>query len=339
MSSRIKSTNSAFETWDGQIPQSKLDSLRLFDDLVMMVKEGRHLDETEQQKAVCLLKEVTPSDHHPARNITSQLPTTDDDARKTLLDSISILLTCSSRQVVYAAISLLDEWIRWFPIEVRFWFVKTDQHIHLMNVLQPHAVTFEDNHSFHNALVSIMTRLLFFGATGGILHRSSVIQESTSTICEIVFNKVLVPSQTYLRFLCQQRISHLSVEFVGRMLDLPIPLFDVGVFYPPAFTILLSTSIFHFFTRNLFEFEDERWIDYWVKKLQRFSLQWKDENEVRPRWHALMGALRTEGLTDGLEQKWMNNANRFGGGCVRRNALDLSNRSGVNARLFESLLI
>ncbi|KAK2941036.1 hypothetical protein BLNAU_24065 [Blattamonas nauphoetae] len=179
-----------------------------------------------------------------------------------------------------------------------------------MNVLQPHAVTFEDNHSFHNALVSIMTRLLFFGATGGILHRSSVIQESTSTICEIVFNKVLVPSQTYLRFLCQQRISHLSVEFVGRMLDLPIPLFDVGVFYPPAFTILLSTSIFHFFTRNLFEFEDERWIDYWVKKLQRFSLQWKDENEVRPRWHALMGALRTEGLTDAssLEPKTIDRA-------------------------------
>ncbi|KAK2960138.1 hypothetical protein BLNAU_5021 [Blattamonas nauphoetae] len=280
------------------------DKSTIYQSLVALVKAEYPFDDALQDRAVQILKNLTPMAYEPvysAKLVTNLVPSS-AGSPSGFVESILTLLSSPHSRVVVAALSFLHQTTLRSSNSIRYRLVESDLISHMLVILHPHTLSISGNETMLNKLVwnIILSLRLATRYYVGKLNITTALE--THNHHEMIFQKVILPSSQFLTSLISNR-NMLNGELCDSFMKLLTTHLHIGPFHLPTLEFVLASTILMAFSSCLSFIEDDH--DIWsiLIKIDGLLYDWKNEGpEVAQSGKQILQALFSEGFEDIVEQ-------------------------------------
>ncbi|KAK2955491.1 hypothetical protein BLNAU_9538 [Blattamonas nauphoetae] len=293
--------STAFLNWNTSTRFSVDSASITFHSLVTLVKEGYPFDDALEAKAIGFLGQI---DTHFKRsedaNLLFSLVPAHDDPVNGFLDALLSLLASSMHTIVESALEILQSLFRLCSTGNIIKMLNCDVISGVMNIIQPHTLSLSLRKSLHVQIMDFLTSVL----CASDRPPSRNIDDATQTyqMNEMIFQRIIVPSDGYVRYLCSNRYfvsEHLSA-FTLRVIS--CKLIKLFLFHSPTCNFPLSLPIALTITSLSTSFNPNfvtTFLDSFVPMMRAWRIA--DPHTVG-KGKTIIRALNDEGFDDGLDQ-------------------------------------
>ncbi|KAK2960171.1 hypothetical protein BLNAU_4724 [Blattamonas nauphoetae] len=295
-------------------PRTDLDSITLF-----------------AAKAVKCLESVDPLSQRAADAFLTRLASSCDESLTNFIQSIVVLISCTSQTITTATMKMLDSLILFCSIKLRLALVKANLIPQIINTLNPLSLSFAETVDIHISLMEIIHLTLRLATPHSLARLGLKDGDEQQAVHETVLQQVLAPSEKYIWDLCVNRYSIIDGELSTYFLDVIAQLLQISSYYRPTMEIVLHMPIFLAIPSSFTFIEDEHSIGSLLNEMNSVQRECNSRRgEMRQIWKTMDRMLRMEGGEDVMEQKLQINKNGFYG---RRNvdqSIEWNNLQGMN---------
>ncbi|KAK2946120.1 hypothetical protein BLNAU_18962 [Blattamonas nauphoetae] len=305
------------------------DQSTIFCSLVALVKAEYSFDYALQEKTVTFLKSLKPEwNKQVASKLVTDLVPSSAGSPSGFIDSVLTLLLTPHSILRAATLSLLRKTINFSSTEIRCRLVESDLVSNVLATIQPHTLSISGNEEMLDNLVNIIAYSVDLAFHVGMLGITTAIGQYNHR--EIIFQKVVLPSSTLVRFLISNRYI-LKGELFDSLVFLLRIFIRICPFHHPTLEFVLASPIAMAFSSCLSFTEDCQLLNNTLIRINYLMPEWKKEGaEVVQSGKRMMQALFSEGFEDALEQMLLHIKNGYHGLSLVLYCRFFSQRLGSN---------
>ncbi|KAK2950180.1 hypothetical protein BLNAU_14866 [Blattamonas nauphoetae] len=300
--------------------------------LVALVKAQYPFDDALQCRAAQFLEnlELKYEGHDYADKLVTELVHSSAGSTSGFVESILTLVSCPHSTVVAAALSFLLNISSASSSAIRTNLVETDLIPTVFATVQPHTLSIAGNDTMMNNLVKIIKNFAYPASPSSLEKLSLPIAVEKYNIREMIFQKVVLPSSQFVRFLSSNR-NLLNERFSESFMDVLIRFIGIGLFHRPTLEFVLASPIPMVYIANISFIEHNAVLWDILVNINRSLCDWKEEDtEVGQSAKQMMQALFSEGIEDTLEQTLKNNKNGYFDADIISSSHYISQKLGSN---------
>ncbi|KAK2941982.1 hypothetical protein BLNAU_23105 [Blattamonas nauphoetae] len=253
------SDSRAFLEWDGTDVLSINTASIIFRSLATLVKEWYPFDDALVEKAVGFLQTISPA---------NQLFSVDDflfglvpehvDPVDGLIEATLLLLASSEHRIVESALDVFESTFDRCSTDNTLKMLDCNMISGVMTVIRPHTSSLSAGNVLHTRVIRLLKSSLFEARNLESFDISGSSRQSQMN--DVIFERVLIPSETYLRYLCSNRYFVVEGQCLHSLLDLVHKLFEMSAFSSQVSDFVVSLPIALTITtpKNIV-----LWIDYY----------------------------------------------------------------------------
>ncbi|KAK2945218.1 hypothetical protein BLNAU_19858 [Blattamonas nauphoetae] len=317
--------------WDGALFQSPSEKSVVYHSLVSLIQPDFVFTDDFVKKAVLLLEQLRFSNSTDTNKFICPAMESTDQNLMEFLQSFMILLSSANHTLITATMKMLDSLLHNTSTRMHLRLINADLIVHLLTSLNPLSLSIADTQDIHSSVISIITLSLCL-SNPYVLNALNIKDSSEQqAIHEAILNRVLVPTEAYIRYLCTNYsfiADGASSEQFTYLLTRPL---ETSQLSQPALTFVLDLpitltipSFLSFFEDNLttlrFFFEFSRI----VKELNRKDGEQSQTGQI------IIRSLQKEGLEDVLQQQLQYTNTSFNAQAIVRYSVELNNLRGLN---------
>ncbi|KAK2960277.1 hypothetical protein BLNAU_4830 [Blattamonas nauphoetae] len=295
---------SAFLKWRESKSESESEKAVVFRSLVATVKLQPALDASLEAKAVRFLKSVGSHTRTSADAFLSNFASFAGGSLTDFTQSLVALISSPNPVIIAAVIKMLGTLISWCSTQDRLALVKADMIPQLINTLHPQSLSFVEAEDIHAFLLNFMTNSLWYSTPDGLESLENEDQYDQHNVYRTVFQHLLVPSESYILHLCQNRYSIVDGRLSSDFIFLLTRLLFISPFYQQIMDFVLHMPVVLAIPSCLAHLENDATISFFLI----YTIDTHDDGNIiadelsRSRMTPLR-SLMMEGFADVMEQK------------------------------------
>ncbi|KAK2946113.1 hypothetical protein BLNAU_18955 [Blattamonas nauphoetae] len=174
---------------------------------ITLVKEAYPFDNALQDRAARFLMSLEHeyANKRGAMKLATDLVPSSSGSFSGFFENIITILSSPHSPVISTALSLLHKTTRYLSQEIRYQLVESDLITKVFATVRPHKLPIWGNEAIHNCLIWIVTESIHLAYPFYLRDVGVTPTVDTWTHREIVFQKVVVPSSQFLKYLVSNR--------------------------------------------------------------------------------------------------------------------------------------
>ncbi|KAK2943240.1 hypothetical protein BLNAU_21866 [Blattamonas nauphoetae] len=300
---------SPFLNWKEEALPSQSEAAVVFRSLVATIKLQPVFNDSLEAKAVNFLRTLAS---------TSGASWTD------LMQSIVVLVSSASPVVTKAGMKLLDFLLATSSESTRLSLIKAGIFRQLIVTLKPQSLSFTEAADIHTGIVQSISCSLWLetpdAPEGDEIEDDDDDRQSD---LEAIFQQVLMPSEEYIRRLCENRYSIVVGDQSRQFMALLFRILFLCPCYPPAMDFVLHMPVFLTIPSCLtfFESDESIWLSLYL--MDSSNEEWSKKGGAGQYvWQFVHRMLRMEGFEDVIEEQLRNNnLSHFGRAYVAKSVV------------------
>ncbi|KAK2957839.1 hypothetical protein BLNAU_7273 [Blattamonas nauphoetae] len=336
-SSSVHTLHEPFLNFEENTELSFEDKSTIFCSLVALVKAEYPFDNALQDRAVRFLEYLEPMWNKLDFTeifITDLVPTSAGSPFG-FIESIVTLLSSSHLTVVTAVLSFLQETTVESSTAILCRLVESGLVSNVLATVQPHTLPIAGNDTMMNNLVKIIKNFASPASPLSLSNLGITTAVDKYTHCEMIFEKVMLPSSQFVTFLISKR-HVLSGRLFQSFMSLLDRFIDMAPFHRPTLEFALASPIVMGFSSCLSIVEDfhNLWdsLYFIYKSLKEWTYHGP---EVAQSGKRMVQALFSEGFEDTLEQMMKHDKDGYSFDSVVYMSHSISQMLGSNVELTE----
>ncbi|KAK2961677.1 hypothetical protein BLNAU_3475 [Blattamonas nauphoetae] len=296
------------------------DQSTIYCSLVALVKAEYPFDDALQDRAVQFLKSIEPrfGDCDYTTKLVTDLVPSSGESHSEFLEGILTLLSSPCSTVVAATLSFLYQITSRSSPAILTNLIKSELFPKVLATVQPHTLPISGDETIIGQLILIIINNITHAHPWSLSNLGITAAVDESTQCEMLFQKVVLPSSQLVTFLISNQLI-LTRSLFRYHLFLLEKLLSIGPFHLPTLEFVLASPIVMAFSSCLSFVESSEHLENILFTFNESLSKWKRGSaEVAQSAKRMMEALFSEGFEDTLEQKMRNDK----GGTYGRNLVE-----------------
>ncbi|KAK2945995.1 hypothetical protein BLNAU_19071 [Blattamonas nauphoetae] len=328
----IEHSPDAFQNWDGKPIQSTSEKSVVYHSLVSLIQPDYVFTDDFVKKAVLLLEQLRFSNAKETNNfICPALESTDQNLME-FMQSFMILLSCANHSLITATIKMLDSLLLNISTRMHLRLVNADLITHILTSLNPLSLSIADAQDIHSSIISIIILTLWLSNPYVLITLDIKDSSEQQAIHETILNRVLVPAEAYIRYLCTNYsfiADGASSERFPYLLTRPL---DISQLYQPTLTFVLDLPITLTIPSFISVLEDNITTLRFFFEFKRIVKDWnKGDGKHSQKGQIIIRSLQTEGLEDVLQQQLQYTKTSYNAQCIVSYSVELNNLRAIIA--------
>ncbi|KAK2959906.1 hypothetical protein BLNAU_5103 [Blattamonas nauphoetae] len=322
---------SAFLNWDEEEPGSESEKGVVFRSLVATVKLQPAFDDSLKARAVKLLLYVTPWNPKSVSVLLGSFGRTTTESLTNFVQFVGKLVSFANNAITTAAMKMLDNLLALCLKTDRLTLLKADLIPQLVMNLNPQSLSFDKAVNIHTNLVKIIADSVRLASLDSLTYQGTIDEKELQTVHETILQKVVAPSEQYIRHLCMNYFSIIDGDISDQFMTLLARIVRASPYYPPTMDIIVNMPIVLTIPSCLAFFETERSIWNFLFEIIDSQRKWNaTRGTMRQMGKRVPRMLRMEGVEDVLEEKLLNDRSQPFGKTIVIQWIALSNLQGMN---------
>ncbi|KAK2959915.1 hypothetical protein BLNAU_5112 [Blattamonas nauphoetae] len=221
---------------------------------------------------------------------------------------------------------MLVNLFEWCSNTDRLTLFKADLIPQLVTTLNPQSLSFGEAVNIHTNLLKIIANSVRLATDAGLHYLGIEDHTDRQAVLETILQKVLVPSEQYIRHLCVNRHSMIDDDLSDEFMTLLARILRICPYYPPTMEIVGNMPIVLTIPSCLAFFETKRSICNFLFVIIDSQREWNRASRyVQDRGKQVPRMLRMEGFEDVIEEQLQNNKAAIFGEVIVLQWIQLSN--------------
>ncbi|KAK2963580.1 hypothetical protein BLNAU_1623 [Blattamonas nauphoetae] len=328
----LSTDNSAFMNWDGRQIETMSDRSTVLRSLVAKIKDGHHIDDASEKKAVMLLDQIRPFGSVNVKAFVRGLIVSEPNNYLTdFVISITVLVSSSKQTIIKGTMLLLEHLFSSSSPTFKLKLIEAQMIPQIITSLNAQSLFVAKAEDIHTPLIRIVNQSLRLITPHGMKSLEIEHQHDQQKVHETVLHQFLVPLEEYLRNCCKRRFSFLAGSQSFGFVVLIQNLLDIYPYYLPTMDFVLSLPVVLTIPSCLTFLENEFIIRYILIHTFDIPEEWnKQTKNPRQAGMKLLLSLRMEGFDDATEQQLQSDKGEYFGSDVVDYSIKLNNLQGNN---------
>ncbi|KAK2950820.1 hypothetical protein BLNAU_14238 [Blattamonas nauphoetae] len=323
--------HSAFIDWDGKPIETPSERLTIYVSLIRLMKNKQAFSSSLEAKAESLLDQIKLTTAEEVKDFLKMLlPSALQESSRTFVETVGDLISVPFREISTTTILVVFVDICHLKVDSLFTLVKNGLVSKLITSVDISSLPFRHVDILNSSLIIILHKALlstFSKFMDTLINQTNDHQ----SISEIAFSQIVLPSDRYLQYLCENcysiwddTLSHYYMELLPQLLCIAPQNQQTTEFVLNRPICLTVTSAMTFFTFD-------KSFSTPMGTMEMFQMLWPDtDGEMPERWNTVVRALRTEGIDDVAEQRLNNDVGEKNGQKVVKRTISWINKLGMN---------
>ncbi|KAK2956983.1 hypothetical protein BLNAU_8058 [Blattamonas nauphoetae] len=303
----------------------------VFRSLVATLKSQPALDDSLEAKAVRFLESAKLGTKESADAFLDSFESSSDESSTKFVQCIVVLISSASQVITMAAMKIHQNLMWLCSTKNLLLLITADLIPHLINTLNPLSLSYAEGVGIHINIMKSVRPSLLLTTSNGLEQLGIEVHDERQAVHETVFQRVLVPSEKYIRHLCVNRYSIVDRGMSNKFMVLLVRLLHICHDHQPTLDCVLHMPIVLTIPRCLSFFEYDDTIYHSLNSMIGAKLDWnKTMGTKRQMEKNVHRMLRMEGIDDVMEEKLQNDQNEFIGRWIVAFSIDWNNLQGLN---------
>ncbi|KAK2948267.1 hypothetical protein BLNAU_16803 [Blattamonas nauphoetae] len=303
----LSSYPSSFQTWTGNQIDTNTNKSVIFQSLIEMIKTHPQFNESLEEDIVAFLTRITPTNRAESDEVLNCLAPSADGSLASFVESITFLVSSSSKAIVKTSVRLLEELCMRCSLTIRRQLIQDGILQKIMAVIDSDALFSQDFGETPLFLSLIIRSFLRLGTLRGMERGQVVSQNEQQELHDLILRQVIIPSEGFLRFLYHVHPSVVdgdrSFIFLGNLTRF----IQICPYYDLTITHILGLPVILTITSSLTIIVTDSSIWTFLDDLNECIWEWNSERrKTRSNVRLLFRSFVAEGFDDLKEQRLQN---------------------------------
>ncbi|KAK2950818.1 putative Ubiquitin-conjugating enzyme E2 29 [Blattamonas nauphoetae] len=338
----VKATGSSvspytFLHWEEQPIVTPSERLTIYLSLVHVVKMKCVFSSSLEDKAVSFLKEIKPDNEKDVNSfILDLVPSSLPESSCAFVESVVELISVPNKRIIIAALELVSNIVVYSAKPTLLILVSSGLIPKVVTSLNIFSLSFKEAEMIHHSLILIILAPVYYSKDMALGSLDSACPEIHQTFRETLHKSVILPTEGYIRHLCNNRYLIKDYFQSNFFVNLLLQLLAASLCHPSTMELALSLPICLTIPSALTFFEHDipslgLSVETSIKKRPWMRLN----GEMQDPCGIVLRLLRSEGIDDVLEQRLNNDITEDKGREVVKSTINWNNLLGMNLNELE----
>ncbi|KAK2943460.1 hypothetical protein BLNAU_21643 [Blattamonas nauphoetae] len=330
--SKVNGLQEPFLYFDESTELSLKDKSTIYCSLVALVETDYPFDNVLQDRAVQLLKSLTPIGFRNAytAKLVTDLVSSSAGSPSGFVESIATLLSSPHSTLIGATFVFLDKTLYYSSLSVRCRLMDSDLISQVLATIQPHTLPISGYETMFDNLIRIINTLLKLATPSSLSDLGITTAVDQLNHHEMIFRKGVLPSSRFVTFLITNQYI-LNRDLLSCFMSLLAIFILICPFHRPTLEFVLASPIVMANSSCLSFIEHDQTLWFSIGIINRSLKMWKAEGpELAQSGKRMIQALFSEGFEDTIKQMIKHDKSEFYSHNVVEHSHSISQSLGSN---------